>query len=217
MVLKLPIICHPAPEGGESGLCHTCYSYFWANKRRGVTNERMLYLQSIVDGNPERKRQAKLARLDEIRRHGIVCNCCGGDPQPVDAFTFDRARSSWYTTCKKCRTKASKAWGEKHPEAVRRISRTSNHKNAVKRRGITTEIYAQMLEQQGGVCAICRQVETKRRKDTGALFNLAIDHDHRSGAVRALLCTRCNALIGMAKDRIRVLNSAITYLHREPA
>jgi hypothetical protein len=49
--------------------------------------------------------------------------------------------------------------------------------------GITEAEYGDVLEHQGGVCAICL------RKPKG---NLHVDHDHRTGVIRGLLCMRCN-------------------------
>lgn len=53
-----------------------------------------------------------------------------------------------------------------------------------KQLGVTDEEYAAMLERQGGGCAICGATPKTRR--------LHVDHDHRTGGVRGLLCHRCN-------------------------
>lgn len=60
-----------------------------------------------------------------------------------------------------------------------------------KRRGIifTTEQYDLMLQSQQGVCAICSKPEVYSN------FRLAVDHDHKTGRVRGLLCALCNAVI----------------------
>lgn len=50
--------------------------------------------------------------------------------------------------------------------------------------GVTDAEYAAMLARQGGGCAICGTTPKTRR--------LNVDHDHRTGAVRGLLCHRCN-------------------------
>lgn len=71
------------------------------------------------------------------------------------------------------------------------------------RYGITIDKYDDMYEQQNGKCAICRT------EDKG---NFAVDHCHKSGKVRGLLCRKCNLGIGQLKDDIEILNNAITYL-----
>ena len=56
--------------------------------------------------------------------------------------------------------------------------------------GITAEVYDAMFKHQNGVCKICKQTERGRYK------NLAVDHCHKTGNIRGLLCRRCN--LGLA-------------------
>ena len=53
-----------------------------------------------------------------------------------------------------------------------------------KQLGVTDDEYARLLEAQGGGCAICGAKPKTRR--------LHVDHDHKTGKVRGLLCHRCN-------------------------
>lgn len=78
--------------------------------------------------------------------------------------------------------------------------------------GITLDEFNEMLEKQNGVCAICGNPETIVDKKTGNIRALAVDHCHKEGHVRALLCTGCNQGLGNFKDSIELLNKAITYL-----
>lgn len=64
----------------------------------------------------------------------------------------------------------------------------------VRRYGITEAGYNELLANQGGVCAICRRPETLVRR--GLLSPLMVDHDHSTGRVRGLICSRCN--LGLA-------------------
>lgn len=74
--------------------------------------------------------------------------------------------------------------------------------------GITLEEYDQMFEQQNGVCAICSKPETAKNKY--GLRRLSVDHDHKTGEVRGLLCTGCNLILGHMRDnKERVLKAAI--------
>ena len=79
--------------------------------------------------------------------------------------------------------------------------------------GITATTYAQMVVEQEGVCAICRQAETKRsnRKD-GGIRQLSVDHDHTTGLVRGLLCSKCNVGIGHFDDDAARMVIAAQYL-----
>jgi hypothetical protein len=80
--------------------------------------------------------------------------------------------------------------------------------------GIDAEKYHQMHDAQGGVCAICGRPETAIDKKNGRTRRLAIDHDHATGKVRGLLCTRCNAVLGYAQDNLNVLLASIQYLRK---
>jgi hypothetical protein len=72
--------------------------------------------------------------------------------------------------------------------------------------------YAEMLESQGGRCAVCGDAESARFN--GRVKRLAVDHDHVTGRVRALLCQRCNTVIGAAHEDTGLLAKAIAYLER---
>ncbi len=67
--------------------------------------------------------------------------------------------------------------------------------------GLTEEQYFQLEEKQQGKCAICQRA-----------LQLCVDHCHKTGRVRGLLCTQCNHLVGNARDQIQVLKSAVNYL-----
>ena len=80
----------------------------------------------------------------------------------------------------------------------------------IKHFGITLADYELMLKRQKGVCAICKQKETKGVK--GVVRRLAVDHNHQTGEVRGLLCTDCNQTLGHMKENIQFLLNAIDYL-----
>lgn len=76
--------------------------------------------------------------------------------------------------------------------------------------GLGPDDYAELVRRQGGKCAICRAVPRTKR--------LAVDHDHKSGAVRGLLCSRCNHdLLGAARDSLELLTNAVAYLTHPPS
>jgi hypothetical protein len=70
---------------------------------------------------------------------------------------------------------------------------------------IEPELYEQILSDQHGVCAICGLRCTSRRR-------LAVDHDHKTGAIRGLLCHRCNRAIGFFRDDVQLLRRSVSYL-----
>jgi len=111
---------------------------------------------------------------------------------------------------KKCR-EYSRGFRQKlqanNPEEWRRRIRNSNLKAHFNMR---VKDYDKMLEKQNGVCAICGKQETMTRNRR--LKNLAVDHDHETGEVRALLCGHCNAGLGSFYENVEVMEKAIKYL-----
>lgn len=73
--------------------------------------------------------------------------------------------------------------------------------------GITLKQYEGLYIKQNGLCAICHHPEPVKSR----LF-LAVDHDHKTGYVRGLLCSKCNTAIGLFEDSLESLYSAIRYL-----
>jgi hypothetical protein len=88
----------------------------------------------------------------------------------------------------------------RRPE-VRRVRRESKLRAQY---GLTAERYESLLEAQGGGCAICGEAPRGR--------HLAVDHDHETGVIRGLLCTRCNRGIGVFCDDPVLLGAASLYL-----
>lgn len=92
---------------------------------------------------------------------------------------------------------------EKHKDRIKYIMRRGN---LFRRRGITLEEYDGILLQQNGVCAICGTTDTGR----AGVFH--VDHCHQSGAVRGLLCNKCNTGLGMFRESAIVLEKALCYM-----
>jgi hypothetical protein len=77
--------------------------------------------------------------------------------------------------------------------------------------GITSEEYEKILAKQNGRCAIC---ETDIPNGLHKIWN--VDHDHKSGKVRGLLCWNCNSAIGLLKDDDKVIENALRYVRLLP-
>lgn len=109
----------------------------------------------------------------------------------------------------------SKLWKKNNPERVREVSRKWRESNKEKTReyktiaryGLNSEQVSAMRKNQASRCAICGGA-LKSGKSTH------IDHDHRGGKVRGILCRKCNTLIGLAKENIAILHNAISYLQK---
>jgi len=76
----------------------------------------------------------------------------------------------------------------------------------LKKYGLTVKDYTKMFRQQGKGCAICGKPPKKRR--------LAVDHSHKTGKVRGLLCYHCNRGLGWFYDNEEYLTKAAAYIFR---
>jgi hypothetical protein len=115
-----------------------------------------------------------------------------------------------------------KEYNEKN-KTILQIKRKETYQNSknkhreyqlFKRFGVTLDDYKKMLEQQNGVCAICGKEEVVIDVRTKKVRVLCVDHDHQTGKVRGLLCSKCNQAIGLMSDDIKILLKAIKYLKK---
>lgn len=87
-------------------------------------------------------------------------------------------------------------------DKCRRIQRNYFFKKTY---GIEIEDFEKMLEEQKGCCSSCSRIFDEQWKPN-------VDHDHKTGKVRALLCVNCNTILGHAHDDIDHLNKCIRFL-----
>jgi hypothetical protein len=95
---------------------------------------------------------------------------------------------------------AAKRYALEHPDKVLGYN--------LKRYGLIVGQYRQMEAAQGGVCKICHLPPPAGKR----VKRLVVDHDHKTGRVRALLCVNCNTLVGVARESVDILERAISYL-----
>jgi hypothetical protein len=153
---------------------------------------------------------------------------------PYDDFYRDRkARDGCRPECKACNLAARKA--KYHADPAPYIARVkkwqqqnSEHLNAYRREyrkrperkradrdahlrrkfGMGIDEYERMFEAQHGVCAICGEARPEER-------TLHVDHDHTTGAIRGLLCLRCNNAIRDFREEYGLFVRAANYLDRD--
>lgn len=94
--------------------------------------------------------------------------------------------------------------------AINKQRSADAHARALERRyGITREDYWDLYHYQGGTCYICRRA-------TGKTKRLTVDHDHKTGQVRGLLCSVCNNILGHFRDDPTAAERIIEYLKTPP-
>lgn len=104
--------------------------------------------------------------------------------------------------------------GTASAEKKRQATRDANLRREF---GITLDEYERLATAQNDLCAICGEPETYRHQKDGRTKRLAVDHDHETGIVRALLCHACNVAIGYLDEDSALLRRAADYLdsHRQ--
>lgn len=123
----------------------------------------------------------------------------------------------WYHANKKKAKASQKKWYNKNQLKLKQYrkqyyrknkarTKAINRNSVLKHFGLTLESYNKMLMDQNFRCYICR-VKVKRLKKS-----LAVDHDHKTGKVRGLLCNTCNIVLGLVKESTMRLGSMIDYL-----
>lgn len=150
------------------------------------------YLQSIcrpcVGRREYRRLRAKTPPVPKNVLGETKCSNCGDLLTDTNA-KYDKRRGTQKLylkgMCKRCLWKIE-GW---------RI-RTKKH-------GIDATDYTRMHIEQGGVCAICRQADSR---------DLSVDHDHTTHAVRGLLCRKCNLAISLFDDDENLFWNALEYL-----
>jgi len=144
------------------------------------------------------------------------CTACRQD-RPLTEFVRNRSRPDGLArSCRACAREQQRRWREAHPEEARAASRRQydpakaavwNRAALLRRYGLTEADVERMKAEQGGRCAICREVPRR----------WVIDHDHATGEVRALLCDPCNRGLGMLGEDPERLRAAAAYVEHHKA
>ena len=121
------------------------------------------------------------------------------------------------TWCRVCTNDYSREWARKNKKRHQ-----SNYqkwrKNNLERAndldrwrsyGLQKGRYQRIFNLQKGCCAICKTNNPAPKK------TFCVDHCHKTGKVRGLLCLRCNTILGHAKDNIETLKNAIDFLSKD--
>jgi len=132
---------------------------------------------------------------------GITTKACGrcGEEKPFTAF-YSHRTGKWGLDphCRECRATGDAA-------RQRRRERTTREHRAMLTYKISMEEWQALYHAQAKACAICGVPQD--------MLALHIDHNHHTGIVRGLLCHSCNVLIGLAREKIIILERAAAYLY----
>ncbi len=137
-------------------------------------------------------------RSSSYRQSGVkTCTGCW-EIKPLSDFDVHHQGANaliYHSRCKPCRTESA---------------RLAERRRTFRKYGITLEQFDELFQAQDGVCAICGKPEWVVQ--SGKLRELSVDHDHRTGKIRGLLCCNCNRALGLLNDDVDLFKRAINYL-----
>lgn len=135
-----------------------------------------------------------------------TCTVCK-ETKPLAEFWKDKSKKHGYSArCKACKAAIYNVYRKERGYDAKRYAANvegERERHLIRKYGVTLVRYREMFDEQGGRCAICGKRQDKA---------LDVDHDHVTGAVRGLLCTNCNRMIGHAADDSERLRKAAAYL-----
>lgn len=155
-----------------------------------------------------------------------TCKRCG-ESKPLEEFHRHKlTKDGRFNICKACAKLKAREYYAANQERMRELGRQKAQARRdadpagerakqyaarlKKKYGITKEDYDRMLEQQEGQCAICGVTSPGWPSIESGTFH--VDHNHRTGEVRGLLCSTCNQGLGYFKDDPGLLSAAAAYL-----
>jgi len=115
-----------------------------------------------------------------------------------------RRYSNGDTYCYECKKIRQQQYRIKYPDRYLKYYKTSNRR---KNYNLEPHEYDKLIQDANNLCMICKSPPGRK--------SLNIDHDHKTGKVRGLLCHGCNTAIGLMKDDVNILTKAIKYLKRK--
>lgn len=131
---------------------------------------------------------------------------CSGCATVKDMSEFNPAMLNIrYPYCKPCSQAATQKSKEKHYIVVENARLKRNY-------GISLEDYEKMLKSQNYSCAICKKPESQCLN--AKPVKLSVDHDHKTGLARELLCFRCNVSVGMLEKNTDLILVLLEYLEK---
>ena len=182
--------------------CVTCKSKFSVQYQSTIRPNGGMYCTKKCNPNANTHLQKYIAHeLGPVNTAiNVKCKCCGNEFK-TKVKNIRRGGGSY------CSRKCNPAYAKKFDKATR-----ARRHNLKANYGLTTEEYDVMLENQGGVCAICGSKPRDILESRHA--RLHVDHDHETGKVRELLCSSCNRALGWFREDKFILRNAINYLSK---
>lgn len=218
-------------KSGHTNKCHVCCA---------------AYAKTFRQRNPdkvrkwEKEKRAKWRAKTPFRRQprttseGRLCTRCQSRKDPSEFGRCINIPGNLSHNCKDCmrsyarqrrysdielsRAKERLKARKQYENNREKIKEARSHERLTYKYGLSKSLLADLLAIQDGLCAICGRT-LSLDSHAPKLDRANVDHDHATGAVRGLLCLKCNNGLGSFGDNRNSLIAAITYLdqHHEAA
>jgi len=134
-----------------------------------------------------------------------ICTKCGQEKSLEDFHQDKSHKDGRCLRCKICRARYHKQWWQKVKGRYQKSKRQWREHHLKVNYGITIEQYKAMISAQNNTCKICGNKEV--RISRGKITKLGVDHNHRTGRIRGLLCASCNSKLGWyEKNKKQILS-----------
>lgn len=183
--------------------CHILKPSSDFNKRR---RSRTGYMSECRDCERIRRSEYEKKRIRHLpaQTGSKCCKSCGETKDITSFHGNSRCADGRSIYCKACTSETAKAFHAKCQAAGKTYD--YHLRTTV---GITLEDRQRMKDEQGGVCAICKGSSGRHGLSEDGLV---VDHNHRTGKVRGLLCHKCNIALGHVDDSAGRLEAMMSYL-----
>ncbi len=179
-------------RSGRQCSCIVCYTDWKRAKslKAGKTKRRY-----TLDARKDREKGMK------------YCPGCEKTRPLIEFYTAGDSNSGVASHCKECSKELQKKVNPtRRHKYYKKGWRVQKNRCLVQKYGITLVEYEELLTEQKGGCKICGLTPVDNNK------SLAVDHDHKTGKIRGLLCNNCNVAVGFLKDNPELGIKITSYL-----
>ena len=137
-----------------------------------------------------------------------ACTKCKKIKPLCDYYKNKQSKDGLQFSCKLCSDLWRKQDRKDNPKKYQKAYLKANLRNGY---GLTINDLQKMIDSQNGLCLGCgKPAENTNRNNK----RLHIDHDHKTGKIRGLLCIKCNRALGLVNENVDILLNLIKYLRR---